>query len=289
MPLPSVSFHEGSLTVLATASKLGQNSGQWQENSFDDLVVHPNHLQSVTRARTSTKGVSTMEAVILDDIPVQLPVESLFKQLRVSQDSPHAAALRELIQKADSIARPKAVCGVAYIDDRGEDFVVIDGVRFSSRVLAVNLQEANRTFPYVATCGVELEGWAKGIDDILQDYWADQISQAAVRIARAAVVDYLQDRYQPGELSRMSPGSLADWPIEEQQPLFQLLGDTENTIGVRLTDSMLMVPTKSVSGIHFASTGSYENCMLCPRASCPNRRAPYNPTLYDTRYRQRPG
>ena len=42
---------------------------------------------------------------------------------------------------------------------------------------------------------------------------------------------------------------MADWPIEEQQPLFRLLGDTERAVGVRLTDSMLMVPTKSVSGI----------------------------------------
>lgn len=228
-----------------------------------------------------------MQAVILDDIPVRLPTTHLFNRLRVDETSPYADTLRDLIREAEAIARPKALCGVAYIDDRGEDFVVVDGVRFSSRVLAVNLRETNRVFPYLATCGVELEAWAKGIEDILREYWADQLCQAAVRVARGAIVEYLQDRYQLGELSLMSPGSLADWPIEEQQPLFRLLGDTEGAVGVRLTDSMLMVPTKSVSGIYFASVESYENCMLCPRPSCPNRRAQYDPNLYDARYRQR--
>lgn len=227
-----------------------------------------------------------MESEVLNDIPMQLPVEALMKKLRVAQGSHYSELLREMIREAESVGRPKAIYGVAYIEDRGEDFVVIDGVRFSSRVLAVNLQESHRVFPHVATCGVELASWAKGFDDVLQAYWADVICQAAVRVAKAAAVEQIQGRYQSGKLSYMSPGSLADWPIEEQQPLFQLIGDTENKIGVRLTDSMLMVPTKSVSGIYFTSAESYENCMLCPRRSCPNRRAPYDPNLYDTRYRQ---
>ncbi|MGI5837685.1 MAG: vitamin B12 dependent-methionine synthase activation domain-containing protein [Chloroflexota bacterium] len=229
-----------------------------------------------------------METEILNDIRMRLPEEALMKQLRLDRNSPYAETAREMIHEAESMGNPKALFGVAYIDDRGDDFVVIDGVRFSSRILAVNLQETHRVFPYVATCGVELDAWAKSFDDLLQRYWADQICQAAVRVARLAVVELLQKRYQPGKLSRMGPGSLTDWPIEEQRPLFRLLGDTENTINVRLTDSMLMVPTKSVSGIYFATAESYENCMLCPRPSCPNRRAPYDPNLYDTRYRRQP-
>jgi len=36
------------------------------------------------------------------------------------------------------------------------------------------------------------------------------------------------------------------------------------------------VPLKSGSGIWFPSESHYENCMLCPRTDCPNRRAPYD-------------
>jgi hypothetical protein len=222
--------------------------------------------------------------VILDDIPVRLAEDGLFKRLRVGGDSPQAAELRGLIREAESIARPKALCGVAYIDDRGDNYVVVDGVRFSSRVLAANLKGTHRVFPYLATCGTELEGWANGLEDVLQRYWSEAIREAVMRGAMAAVQDYLQATFRPGETSRMNPGSLADWPIEEQGPLFRLLGDTESTVGVRLTDSFLMVPTKTVSGVWFGGSGSFESCMLCPRPSCPNRRAPHDPALYERRY-----
>jgi hypothetical protein len=56
-------------------------------------------------------------------------------------------------------------------------------------------------------------------------------------------------------------------------------------VGVRLTDSCLMMPTKSVSGIRFPTETSFESCQLCPRDDCPGRRAPYDSGLYDRRYR----
>ena len=229
-----------------------------------------------------------MQAVILDDIPARLPQGELLKRLRVGGDSPQAAELQRLFREAEAIGRPRALCGVAYIDERGDDYVVVDGVRFSSRVLAVNLEGTHRVFPYLATCGTELEEWARSLDDVLHRYWSEAIREAVMRNAMAAVGDYLQATYRPGETSRMNPGSLADWPIEEQLPLFRLLGDTETTVGVRLTDSFLMVPTKTVSGIRFGTTTSFESCMLCPRPSCPNRRAANDPTLLESRYGKDP-
>jgi len=45
-------------------------------------------------------------------------------------------------------------------------------------------------------------------------------------------------------------------------------------VGIELTESLLMVPQKSVSGVRFANAHDYVNCRLCPRENCPNRRAP---------------
>jgi hypothetical protein len=78
---------------------------------------------------------------------------------------------------------------------------------------------------------------------------------------------------------------LTNWPLSEQGALFALLGDPHEAIGVRLTDSYLMVPTKSVSGIRFPTEQSFESCQLCPRERCPGRKAPYDSGLYDRRYR----
>jgi hypothetical protein len=81
------------------------------------------------------------------------------------------------------------------------------------------------------------------------------------------------------KLGLMDPGSLEDWPIAEQAPLFALLGDTEGRLGVRLTDSLLMVPRKSISGILFPSEESFTSCRLCPRNPCQGRRVDYEPEL----------
>ncbi len=57
-----------------------------------------------------------------------------------------------------------------------------------------------------------------------------------------------------------------------------MLGSGAAEIGVELTPSMLMPPAKSGSGLFFASAREYENCQLCPRTDCPNRRAEFSGT-----------
>lgn len=74
----------------------------------------------------------------------------------------------------------------------------------------------------------------------------------------------------------MSPGSLADWPIEEERPLFSILKGVEVSIGVKLTENLLMIPRKSVSGIYFPTEVTFYSCQLCPRQPCEGRKAQYN-------------
>jgi len=226
-----------------------------------------------------------MEPLVLADIPARLDMEPLAKRLHVAGSSPQMEELQQLVHEAQAIARPKALSGVAYIDERGEDYVVLDGVRLTSRVLAVNLREAHRAFPFIATCGTELEAWADAMEDPLYGFWSEAIREQALGLAIKALDTFLDERFQPGHTARMNPGSLTDWPIREQRPLFHLLGDPLGAIGVCLTPSLLMVPVKSVSGLRFPTEASYENCQLCPRANCPGRRAPHDAGLYDERYR----
>jgi hypothetical protein len=43
-----------------------------------------------------------------------------------------------------------------------------------------------------------------------------------------------------------------------------------------LTDSLLMVPRKSISGILFPSEEGFVACQLCERERCPGRKAPFS-------------
>lgn len=225
-----------------------------------------------------------MKREVLSDIAFNIDEAALYKALHMDDGAAERAEVLSLAREAVAIARPKALYRVAYIDSRADGYVVANGVRLTSRILAVNLAPLHRVFAYVATAGAELERWADAKTDILERFWADAIMLQAVRRATVVLAEHLQDVYRPGTLARMNPGSLADWPLREQAPLFAIVGDVEGSIGVRLTDSYLMVPRKSVSGIQFATNETYENCQLCDREPCPGRRAPYDESLFARKY-----
>ncbi|MCX7918444.1 MAG: vitamin B12 dependent methionine synthase [bacterium] len=217
--------------------------------------------------------------------PFKLNRDKLKSRLRIPPDDTRFDnELTVLVEEAESIGKPKGLYKPFYIDAKGEDYIELDGKRFTSRVLRVNLEHAHRVFLYVATCGTELETWANKIADPLHQYWADAIKAEALTIAFDMMNSHLVQTFHPGKSATMSPGSLDDWPISEQRILFSLLGDTQETIGVTLTESMVMVPTKSISGIRFPTEVDFESCQLCPREICPGRRAPYDQKLYDRKY-----
>ena len=225
-----------------------------------------------------------MNAVILDEISFEPAFERIAKKLHVKEGSANADELQRLLSEAVAVARPKALYKVAYVESRTEDTVSLDGQTFDSRVLQVNLENVHRVFPYVATSGQELYEWRTSLDDMLEGYYAEVINEAALSAARRTLREHLTETYGLGDTATMNPGSLEDWPIRAQRPLFALLGDPEAAIGVHLSQSMLMIPPKSVSGIRFPTEERFESCQLCPREGCPSRKAPYDEDLYERKF-----
>ena len=225
-----------------------------------------------------------MKPVVLTDIPFPARSEELADRLGAPREGELARDFAGLLEEARRLARPKALYRVAFVEERGEDYVVAAGVRLKSRVLAVNLRGRHRLFPFAATCGEELEEWSKRFEDPLLRFWAEGFKEAALRAASAAVKEALRRRFGLGKTATMNPGALPDWPLQEQEPLFRLLGQPEKHIGLRLTESMMMKPVKSLSGVLFETDSDYHNCRLCPRRGCPGRSAPYDPDLWEQRY-----
>jgi hypothetical protein len=225
-----------------------------------------------------------MERIILDDIPFEADENGLMELLRIRHGTRNAADFCAILREARSVARPKACFGVASPAITGDDSVEIDRVRFASRILRVNLEKAGVVFPFVATCGTGLEEWSSGLNGTLHAFWAENIMLLALGSAVARMEQHLKDLLGVQELSTMNPGSLPDWPIEQQAPLFALLGDAAQAVGTRLTGSLVIRPLKSVSGISFVSAEGFVNCSLCPRDRCPSRRAAYDSGLYRVRF-----
>jgi hypothetical protein len=223
-----------------------------------------------------------MDKHIFTKIPFELAVTDIAKELRV--DESMMDEFREILDSAVRVADPKMIYRRVGVSLEGECDVVMAGVRFTSKVLSVNLEGVDAAFPYVATSGHELYDYAMSLSDPLERYWADFISERILHSSFKNGIEMLRLREGTGTLYAMNPGSLPDWPISQQRPLFELLGGVTGDIHVRLGDTFLMTPIKSVSGLFFEANEHYTNCSLCPREGCVGRREPFNPELAREKY-----
>jgi hypothetical protein len=221
--------------------------------------------------------MSKQKHMLLDHIPFTPDVDALLQQLQLDPADDLAAEVAELAGWTAGVGRPKVLFREAFIQARGEDTVTVDGITFTSRVLRSNLENVERVFPFVATCGTEFDALLAGADDEYLRYVLDCIKESALRAATAHFRRHLEELYGLQKKSAMHPGSgdVSVWPIEQQAPLFALLGDVTEQIGVVLTDTFLMHPNKTISGIFFPTEVDFVTCRLCHRADCPNRRAPF--------------
>ena len=78
------------------------------------------------------------------------------------------------------------------------------------------------------------------------------------------------------KISRFNPGSTPTWSLEEQEKIFSIFSKevVQEKIGVQLTDTYMMVPRKSVSGVMGQAISDYHNCLEC-RLTCEYRQMPY--------------
>lgn len=105
---------------------------------------------------------------------------------------------------------------------------------------------------FVATSGVEFAEWMEQLkqkEDIVASYIADSLGTCIAE----ATADYLEGVlakevrvYGWSHTNRYSPG-YCEWNIVEQKQLFTLFPNAP--CGVQLTESSLMLPIKSVSGV----------------------------------------
>ncbi len=217
-----------------------------------------------------------MDMNVLTEIPFKIDHLAIAKKLHIEPSSDEYEELAEILKKAAAAARPKAVYKPIFIEESSSDYVVLGDRKMLSTVLPKNLEGIHRVFAYVATCGTEIEEYSKTVSDILHGWWMNTIMEDALGQAMLALRKRIKTDFDIKKMASMSPGSLPDWPISEQTKLFSLFGNVEELIGVKLTDSMLMIPAKSVSGFYFETDIDYVNCQLCQRQNCPSRKKPFD-------------
>jgi len=221
---------------------------------------------------------------VLKGIPFDIDAASLGESLRIRAGSEEEATLKELVECARRIANPKAIYRTCFVNCINGDEVTIEGVRFKSRLLSEKLHSVGRVFPFVLTSGRELDDYRLDRTDFFKVFLWDSLMEHILREAAGFLRREISRNNLIENLVWMSPGSgdAEIWPLQQQKELFSLIGTVKQEIGVELKESFLMIPTKSISGIAFQSEKDYRSCMVCRRATCHYRSAPFDRKLRDS-------
>ncbi|WP_442855503.1 vitamin B12 dependent-methionine synthase activation domain-containing protein [Clostridium sp. Marseille-P2415] len=189
------------------------------------------------------------------------------------------ALIEECLRELTAAASPKSISRaypLKLLPEDGIDFTVFQA---KSRNLSRNLKDCGQVILFAATLGT-------GVDVLLHKYTKLQMSKAVTMQAAAAAMieEYcdeenriLKQEYEARGLylrPRFSPG-YGDFPLECQRDITAVL-ETPKRIGVMLTDSLLMTPSKSVTAVMGVSGKPYrcevKGCEECAKTDCAYRR-----------------
>ncbi len=153
--------------------------------------------------------------------------------------------------------------------------VEINGISFhTGRIITSYLDKADRFCVFITTAGKEYDDYKRKLreeGDFVREFIADAIGSV---IAEACVTKISEEIHNLGmnHTYPYSPG-YCGWKLTEQRQLFSLF--PESPCGVELTDSCLMLPIKSISGIMGIGdniTQKAYGCSICENINCYKRK-----------------
>lgn len=226
-----------------------------------------------------TRGNGSLTKAI-DSVPVKLNAEEFLKTKEVDRlrGRLENMEIASLIERCSRLIAPKAVYRPVEVMKIANDEIRLkSGHTLKSIVLADTLECDQTIVPRVVTIGPRLEKEAskEGRSSVLQGWILERMGDYALGKA-VAHVRSLAEKSLGKAVSSFSPGSGTGrlFSIEQQDILFEIL-DPQKKIGVHLTESYLMVPRKSSSGIFAATRQEYVACQYCPR-KCEFRGKPFS-------------
>ena len=197
-----------------------------------------------------------------------------------ASDSTLDAMIDRAEAEVKSAARPNHVSRHIDIDvDLPAGRVALGGTAVWSRTLAGHLEGCREGFLFACTLGIR-------VDQLVKRYSFTNIPMLPViQAVAAAYTEYCADasqreleEYAEGRnlylRPRYSPG-YGDFSLECQRFFFEAL-QISKKIGVSLTDSLLMVPFKSITAVIGLSDDPARchigRCMSCNSKNCPFRK-----------------
>ncbi len=221
--------------------------------------------------RETSPGAFEVEIVYAD---LTIPKTDIERRLGYATESA-PLVFSDMINEALAAAETALAVRAGYVlkplrrpEDR-RDGLQAGGVFFhTSNIVASELSAAAAAALFVCTIGPGLENRAAELTrggDPARGYIMDTVASELAERTAGALHDHIaavEAGRGRGVTNRYSPG-YCNWPVAEQHLLFSLL--PPGFCGVTLTESALMVPVKSVSGIIGVGEGVERRPYRCDR------------------------
>ena len=140
--------------------------------------------------------------------------------------------------------------------------------------------ESEKVLLIAATLGIYVEKLLRKtqITDMAKAVVVDAMASVAIEQFMDKIEDELKERYKGLYFNnRFSPG-YGDYPLEKQREVVKIL-NTEKKLGLSLSDSLLLNPTKSITAVIGLNKNEVKGkinctskCMKCGNKNCPYRR-----------------
>ena len=180
-----------------------------------------------------------------------------------------------VVERCLSVARPRATIASFMVRTVSEQAVELEGcaLRLTGSDIAEHLATAHEVALFACTLGADIDrelqrlALTDALEQVIFDAAATALIERAADAAEASIRAYAA---QAGAYTswRYSPG-YGDLPLNVQRPFLNTI-DATRQLGITLTPSNLMVPTKSVTaivGIHATpQPGLESSCARCALA-----------------------
>ncbi|MEG0807317.1 MAG: vitamin B12 dependent-methionine synthase activation domain-containing protein [Alistipes sp.] len=184
--------------------------------------------------------------------------------------------LDEVLAQTQCICRPRILYGICPGQVLSPLHITIEGVDFhTGKIITDSLAGSERFCLFVATVGREFEEFRcayKEAGDYVREFIADSVGSVLAEACVAIIEQRLDREQRETHTYPYSPG-YCGWRVSEQQLLFGLL--PKDPCGIELSESSLMFPIKSVSGVIGLGAQIQRKpygCAICRNTTCYKRR-----------------
>jgi hypothetical protein len=206
---------------------------------------------------------------LLFNIDIKFNPEQIASDICFDSTRPEFEEFKELIQAVEPVIASKAIISQLDVIGQSEHALISSAGKFSSILLAELAVNAEVVFPFIVTCGKEIEDFSAEVSDPLHFYWLEKLKDHALEQAFENIKSEIRTKCNGQTITSLVPLDDEIWPLTGLKEIFAVFKPEDiKRMGVELTETLYMTPTKTRAGIFFPAEKEVDLCHICNLKKC---------------------